>query len=101
MQSNHARAYATLQKVRQENNSECLDCHVTGFGRATGFVDMFSTPRLKGVQCESCHGPGSLHAARPAAGYGRWATPAGCTICHTWERSLNFEMSSYWVRIKH
>jgi len=101
MQSNHARAYATLQKVKRENDPECLDCHVTGFGRPTGFVSMFSTSRLKDVQCESCHGPGSLHAAHPAPGYGRLATPAGCTFCHTRERSPNFEMSSYWARIKH
>jgi hypothetical protein len=31
---------------------ECLKCHTTGYG-----------PKLAGVQCESCHGPGSVYKA--------------------------------------
>jgi hypothetical protein len=49
---------------RRTANKECLDCHATGvdvrYDRATkhwatSFVDA-------GVACESCHGPGALHA---------------------------------------
>lgn len=41
---------------------ECLKCHVTGYDAAKGATDA----KLKmedGVQCESCHGPASLHTA--------------------------------------
>ena len=41
----------------------CLPCHSTGYGTATGFKDVATTPNLTGTTCEACHGPGSKHAA--------------------------------------
>jgi cytochrome c553 len=71
--SPHARAYETLLnekslqiakernlKVAPSEAGECLRCHVTAYDRDTGIVP----PPLRmteGVQCETCHGPGSLH----------------------------------------
>lgn len=42
----------------------CLSCHVTGYLQPGGFKSMAATPGLAGVQCESCHGPGSLYTAK-------------------------------------
>jgi hypothetical protein len=60
----HAKAYETLEKKFVEFNLDCVSCHVTGYEKPGGstvtFVDSF-----KGVQCETCHGPGSLHAKEP------------------------------------
>lgn len=60
----HAGAYATLQKGFKEFNLDCVSCHVTGYGRAGGSTVTF-TEKLQNVQCEECHGPGSLHAKAP------------------------------------
>ena len=43
-------------------DATCLKCHVTGYGRPGGFVSFEETPGMAGVQCEMCHGPGSLYA---------------------------------------
>ena len=45
----------------------CAPCHTTGFQEPSGFVLGGSTPHLEGIGCEECHGPGSKHAAAPAA----------------------------------
>lgn len=52
-----AKAYESLVMVGEEKNEKCLSCHATGFGKG-GFKDAESTPELKGVTCEACHGPG-------------------------------------------
>jgi cytochrome c553 len=42
-------------------DAACVTCHVTGMGKAGGFVDEASTPDLVGVGCESCHGAGGTY----------------------------------------
>ena len=60
----HANAYATLAKQFKEFNLDCVSCHVTGYDRPGGST-VTHVEDLKNVQCENCHGPGSLHAAKP------------------------------------
>jgi len=42
----------------------CVPCHVTGWGKAGGFVSIEETPLLAGVTCESCHGAGEGFLAK-------------------------------------
>lgn len=62
----HSHAYKTLADAAKEFNLDCVGCHVTGYDKPGGstVTDLVS-PDLKNVQCESCHGPGSKHAADP------------------------------------
>lgn len=46
----------------------CGDCHTTGFvprGNQDDLAGVSGTWALPGVQCEACHGPGSLHVNNP------------------------------------
>ncbi len=64
--SGHAHAYHSLETATRpglrQYDGECVVCHVVGFGHQGGFTDEKATAKLKDVGCESCHGPGSLHA---------------------------------------
>jgi hypothetical protein len=53
---------AGLDPMKDYTKDEtCLPCHVTGYGKAGGFVDIGTTPNLAGVGCEMCHGPGETY----------------------------------------
>jgi YVTN family beta-propeller protein len=100
--SKHADAFATLAtpeafRIAREAGlhespqqaSECLRCHVTGHGYPDGqFQPAFDV--RDGVQCESCHGPGSGYSPeaimldRPAARAQGLSelSPATCAPCH-------------------
>jgi formate-dependent nitrite reductase cytochrome c552 subunit len=71
----HARIddeYATQVNAHTKPNSRhgqaaslqtCGSCHTTGFGQPSGGKLDGTTPKLDGIGCESCHGPGSKHIA--------------------------------------
>src|SRR5262249_62070945 len=58
----HASAWKTLVEVGKQNDYKCVSCHVTGYGQVGG-SSLGHTDRLRDVQCEVCHGPGSAHVA--------------------------------------
>lgn len=78
--SSHARAFELLTAVGEEKNAECLACHATGFGKG-GFVDAASTPGLKGVTCEACHGPSADHMGDKSKTI-RVPSASVCGACH-------------------
>jgi len=91
----HASAYEVLSEDARVQ-AECLECHVTGFGLTGGYGG--EGPNLKGVQCEACHGAGSLHPALPISRSGR-AVEKTCRQCHTPSRSPEFDLRTYWGRV--
>jgi hypothetical protein len=111
----HARAFEVL-KPEDRGKAECLACHTTGHGKpqAAGAL-------LQGVQCEACHGPGSLYRsptvmskskfkADPEGTRKQWIemgltpiTEATCTSCHNPKSPTfkGFEFASAKDKIKH
>jgi 2',3'-cyclic-nucleotide 2'-phosphodiesterase (5'-nucleotidase family) len=96
----HAHAMASLERKNQQFDNECVKCHVVGFEKG-GFQTLTKTPYFANVQCESCHGAGKEHIAKPAKGFGVMKTPEGCVQCHTVENSPDFKFASYWPKIRH
>lgn len=121
--STHARAYATLgtdraKVIASENGItgnpqeaiECLRCHTTGAGEPPGRFEASFDP-AQGVQCESCHGPGSLYrfeaVMRDPVGSG----DAGllevnrqtCMNCHDPGRAHGnpFDFEAGWKEVNH
>jgi hypothetical protein len=98
----HGRAYTTLERVHKQYNLSCVSCHVTGYGRPGG-SSVVQNEGLTHVGCESCHGPGSLHAKQPAAAEHRLTkhpTETVCKQCHTPDHSDLFEFQSYVARLR-
>jgi Cytochrome c554 and c-prime len=102
-QTKHAQAFQTLVAKGQQNNSDCVSCHVVGFEFVNGYdrVPHAETPgrdALRNVQCEACHGYGTQHDRQ-----GDWMTVAkeSCATCHDSANSPDFEYASYWAKIAH
>jgi hypothetical protein len=101
-QNLHAKAWEPLVKAGKTKDLDCVPCHVTGFlqpgGSALGKLD-----GLTGAGCESCHGPGSLHAAAPKKGAGsqivRSPAADACALCHTPEHSPRFAFDAFRPRL--
>ncbi len=92
----HARALERLPPADRQR-AECLECHVTGFGEWGGWAEG-ATVDLGGVQCEACHGPGSLHPAAPMP-RSLAAAAEGCRGCHTRSRSPGFKLKEARARV--
>lgn len=97
----HSHAYATLSAQSVHRDTNCVGCHVTGFGEAGGFPGV----RLRGasvdlidVQCEACHGPGKDHARD---GSYRATAIQSCVRCHTANDDPDFNFATDWPKIAH
>lgn len=94
----HARAWATLVNAHADSRSDCVKCHVVGYRQPGGFHASADVPRLANVQCESCHGMGTLHdATRPVAKL----TELTCRKCHDETASPVFSFDVYQPHILH
>jgi DnaJ-class molecular chaperone len=137
--SPHAHAFATLEKstereprrcddlklwivtmshgeryglpTRATEAKECMPCHSTAFGAAPQLLAA-SFDRTAGVQCESCHGPGSAHVeamsvggnASAATGLTAYADERAiqkrCGTCHDGTCGT-LDFATMWPKIKH
>ena len=87
----HAFAYQTLLKKERYFDAGCVSCHTTGFGYPTGFQIDAQDSALKGVQCETCHGPGKQHVGNPKKSNIRsGADTSLCLECHDPKHSPGF-----------
>jgi len=123
--SKHAKAFETLQtpeadKIANDKGfttaaaetKECVKCHVLGKDlEECEFESTFD--KTQGVQCESCHGPGSEYKkisimkdrekSKAAGLIIHTKREAFCTGCHNSESPtfVEFNYEEAWAKIKH
>lgn len=98
--TSHARAYATLEEKDKQFNVDCISCHVTGWKQPQGACSIAQVEGRRNVQCESCHGAGSLHAATGDPELISLRVPeTTCISCHDAVNSPHFNPATYRPRI--
>ncbi|MCK9296938.1 MAG: hypothetical protein M0P70_17875 [Desulfobulbaceae bacterium] len=95
----HAHAYETLVRKKEQFNTKCLPCHVTGVSILDKQPALaLSLPdSLHNVGCETCHGPGMAHTVNPEeAKLNKSPDPYLCLQCHSTEHddAFRFEQDS-------
>jgi hypothetical protein len=95
-ETKHSHAWATLEAKNKTFDPECVSCHVTGYAQPGGSI-IGKTQGFENVQCEACHGPGSLHAADPDADdlIHREVHKETCIGCHDPANSPRFDYDKY------
>lgn len=82
-QVGHSKAWATLLDVHKDQDRSCIGCHSIGFMQPGGYCKTNDVGMFKNVQCEACHGPGSLHAQTGKKEHIRGkVTEQVCRECH-------------------
>ena len=64
----HPAGWVSFHGGQEDLAYNCASCHTTGYvptGNQDNLPGLQGTWALPGVQCEACHGPGSLHASNP------------------------------------
>jgi hypothetical protein len=94
----HARAWKTLVEAGKQADYKCVGCHVSGYGQVGG-SSLGHTAELQSVQCETCHGPGSVHVAEkgleePPSMQLEVPSPT-CATCHNEHHSDTFQYAAY------
>lgn len=111
-ETRHAHALETLVEKGEQENPECLACHVTGYGQPTGYgAEEVDNTKFAFVSCESCHGPGSGYRKMSIMKDREQAVENGliipdettCVTCHN-EKSptyKEFNFEEFWKKIEH
>ena len=97
-------------------SEKCLKCHVTAYGADASAFDKKPLNPADGVQCESCHGPGSDYKKKKtmadhdkSVAAGMWEAGKDekiCTACHndespTWDAEKGFDYEKRKEEIAH
>ncbi len=95
----HSLAWETLVREKKDATPECVPCHVVGYRQPGGFQSAIATPHLVNVQCENCHGMGTLHVEGWLAQSG--LGEATCRTCHNAERDPEFDYATRLPLVTH
>lgn len=94
----HFEAWETLEVQDKQFNLDCIGCHVTGWQQPGGST-LGVNEHLRDVQCETCHGPGSLHVDAEGAALKETVELVPpedlCVGCHNPEHSDTFDYEAY------
>lgn len=99
--SGHSKAWKTLEEKNKVLDRNCIGCHSTGFMKPGGYCKAQDVDFRKNVQCESCHGPGSLHAVTGDKSKIRRQVPEShCRTCHHVPHIVTEESFVYQEKLK-
>lgn len=97
--TSHAGAFDTLVRHGADANSECVGCHVVGFGQPGGWEVAKHPAELEDVGCETCHGRGGPHLSPGFVQAGAYEKT--CVGCHDEKHSLGFDYATFVPRVSH
>lgn len=96
----HSKAWQTLVLANKDNDRSCIGCHSIGFMKPGGYCKASDVSFRKDVQCESCHGPGSIHAKDGKKDSISLPNEQTCRSCHHVPHIDSYDSFNYEQRLK-
>lgn len=98
----HAKAWKTLSDIKKDSDRSCIGCHSIGFMAKGGYCKTKDVGHFKDVQCESCHGAGSLHSQSGGKKelIKREVPESQCRSCHHVPHIEKYESFNYEEKLK-
>lgn len=97
----HSKAWKTLTDIKKEHDRTCIGCHSIGFMQKGGYCKTAEADKFANVQCEACHGAGSLHVKTLKREFiTRNMKEDGCRACHHMPHIEKYESFDYEERLK-
>ncbi len=97
----HSRAWLTLEELNKTRDRTCVGCHSVGFNEPGGYCKTDEVGFLADVQCESCHGAGSLHSVTGDPNFIDREVPENhCRGCHHVPHIESYESFKYEENLK-
>lgn len=103
-QGPHAHALDSLKAKSAQYDPKCLVCHVSDYQAVDGYVSEEATPKMTPINCELCHGRGSVHVEMKGTGADAALVnpdPPRCIICHDYINDPEFDYATDWPKIQH
>lgn len=100
----HAHALDSLKEKSARYDPKCLVCHVGDYQAVDGYVSEEATPKMAPINCEVCHGRGSIHVQMGGEGADAALVnpdPPRCIICHDYINDPDFNYATDWPKIQH
>jgi hypothetical protein len=79
----------------------CVSCHVSGFGRSSGFINENITAEMKNVSCVDCHRTKIEHLKKKNSETVAKVTEKTCIRCHDDKNDAGFNFKKSCLRIVH
>ena len=96
----HSKAWQTLVDADKDMDRSCIGCHSIGFMQPGGYCKASQVDFRKNVQCESCHGAGSLHAQSGDKRFIKRQVPEEqCRSCHHVPHIQSYDSFNYEDRL--
>jgi len=107
----HAHAYQAVIDKGETENTLCMQCHTTGYGAGGYDPAAENKDEFANVQCEACHGPGSMYKKMSVMKDKEAAIAAGlvmpteetCLQCHNdkYHKDMTFNFAEAVQKIEH
>ena len=97
----HTESWKKIDEKSKSKVHNCVGCHVTGYGREEGFININLTKDMGAVTCTECHYTEKAHLKKKDKATVAKIKEATCVRCHDTDNDADFNYQDALKKIRH